>query len=524
MRIITARRISQAFFLLLFLWFSVVSTFGAGFLQTSGWPVKLFLELDPLVGLASSLATHSLYKGLLWGLLTVLVTLVLGRVFCGWLCPFGTLHHFLGWLARGRRSLRAKLAANRYHELQGLKYLILLFFLGAAVAGAPGTLQIGLLDPIALLTRSVDLIVAPFAGDATGAVFASPRYTTGAWVIGGLFLALLFANLWIPRFFCRFLCPTGALLGLLSRFSILRFVRVEGSCTDCKRCEHGCEGACEPSGALRSAECVACANCLESCEDAAIAYTASAAPGGVHARPDIARRGFVASVASGVAALPLLRLDGRAGAARDQRLVRPPGALAEEAFLARCIKCGRCMRACPTNVLQPAGGEGGLEALWSPILNNRIGTSACQFNCVACGQVCPTGAIRPLTYEEKMGRGDFEGEGPLRMGLAFVDRNRCLPWAFDRPCIVCQEVCPVSPKAIVLRKVSAPGPGGTEIQLQQPYVDPDSCNGCGICEHACPVSGRRAIRVSAENESRSDGRMFLPASPSPDNTAKDSRS
>ena len=91
----------------------------------------------------------------------------------------------------------------------------------------------------------------------------------------------------------------------------------------------------------------------------------------------------------------------------------------------------------------------------------------------------------------------------------FVDKNRCLPWAFDRPCIVCQEVCPVSPKAITLKAFS---PAGSDLRLQQPAVDPDACNGCGLCEHACPVSGLPAIRVSAENESRGDARMFLPPS------------
>jgi MauM/NapG family ferredoxin protein len=506
MRIVSARRLSQGFFLLLFLWLAVVSTFGDAYTQTSGWPINLFLELDPLIGIATALSTHTVYKGLLWGVLSLAVTLLLGRVFCGWFCPFGTLQQIVGWISRRARKTRDKLAVNRFHRFQGFKYLVLISFLGAAVVGSPGVLQIGLLDPIALLTRSTDLIVAPLISLATGEIFASPRFTSGGWLIGGIFIGLLLASVWIPRFFCRFLCPTGALLGLLSRFAIFRFVRVDASCTDCKRCERDCEGACEPSGALRSAECVVCTNCLESCRDESIDYTSADAPSGVAPAADISRRGFVASLGSGVALFPMLRLDGRTGKDRDPHLVRPPGALDEEAFLSRCIKCGRCMRACPTNVIQPAGGQHGLEALWTPTMNMRIGTSACQLNCIACGQVCPTGAIRPLNYDEKIGRGDFADDGPVRMGLAFVDRNRCLPFAFDRPCIVCQEVCPVSPKAITLRQVTAESSG---VQLQQPHVDPEACNGCGICQHECPVSGRPAIRVTAENESRGDGGMFL---------------
>ncbi len=111
------------------------------------------------------------------------------------------------------------------------------------------------------------------------------------------------------------------------------------------------------------------------------------------------------------------------------------------------------MRVCPTNVIQPAGIEGGLENLWTPVLNNRIGSSGCQLNCVACGQVCPTSAIRPITLAEKRGINEFAEAGPIKLGTAFVDRNRCLPWAMDKPCIVCEENCPVSPKAIFTREV-----------------------------------------------------------------------
>jgi ferredoxin len=110
------------------------------------------------------------------------------------------------------------------------------------------------------------------------------------------------------------------------------------------------------------------------------------------------------------------------------------------------------MRICPTNIIQPAGMEGGLEGLWTPILNFRIGTSGCQLNCIACGGICPSAAIRPVSLDEKLGRSDYAPAGPIRVGTAFVDRGRCLPWAMDRPCIVCQENCPTSPKAIFTRE------------------------------------------------------------------------
>ena len=133
--------------------------------------------------------------------------------------------------------------------------------------------------------------------------------------------------------------------------------------------------------------------------------------------------------------------------------MRPPGALAEKEFLSRCIKCGQCMRICPTNVIHPSGLEGSLEGLWTPALNFRIGTSGCQFNCIACSHLCPTAAIRPISLDERLGRNSFADRGPIKIGTAFIDRGRCLPWAMERPCIVCQENCPVSPKAIVTREV-----------------------------------------------------------------------
>ena len=584
MSIVTVRRISQVFFVVVFLWFCVVSTLGDLPWQLRGWPVNWLLELDPLVGIATLLATRTLYAGLLWGLVTVALTLVLGRVFCGWICPFGAMHQFLGYLGRRRKKLAVQLEANRFRPAQAIKYYILAFFLTAAILLpgdwlSSGSLLTGLLDPLPLAHRSVNLILLPLADRAGLGLAPLPRWYEGAWLIGAVFLAALFLNLRVPRFYCRFICPLGALLGVLSRFAIWRIGRNEEGCTDCRLCERNCEGACEPTGRIRISECVMCLNCLDECRHDAVAYRTKPSAGGEHLLPDLSRRGFIVSAVSGVMAAPVMRLGGATGPNWNPGLIRPPGALPEEAFLTRCIKCGQCMRVCPTNVIHPAGFEAGLEGLWTPKLSFRAGTSGCQHTCIACGNLCPTAAIRPIGPDERLGRNSFAGRGPIRIGTAFVDRGRCLPWAMDRPCIVCQENCPVSPKAIFTREVFnsvrtnapltvknvdrgrvtlaadtlAPGristgdyyallPGGlrlritantaaaldlerplagpetpppgspvaVQVRLQQPYVDPKQCIGCGVCEHECPVLGLRAIRVTAENESRSEHhRMVL---------------
>ena len=166
--------------------------------------------------------------------------------------------------------------------------------------------------------------------------------------------------------------------------------------------------------------------------------------------PDLSRRGFIVA-GSGLLLASLWGVGGLAGTGRDASLIRPPGSLDEDRFLARCIRCGQCMRICPANIIHPALLEAGVQGLWTPAINYRLSRSGCQPNCIACGQVCPTAAIRPFSLDEKQGAGDFAAQGPIRMGTAFVDRGRCLPWAMDRPCLVCHELCPVSPKAIFTR-------------------------------------------------------------------------
>ncbi|MEP0844691.1 MAG: 4Fe-4S dicluster domain-containing protein, partial [Phycisphaerae bacterium] len=460
MRITTVRIITQTVVMALFLTFVFITTFShLNEMPTLAFWLSKFLEIDPLVGVATAVTTHTLYKGLIWSLILLIPTLFLGRIFCNWICPYGILHQFTGWVFNARNA-KQRIESNRYRRLYQLKYYILI---GMIVAAMFQTLQIGLLDPICLLHRSFTASILPAlnaqsnalaeAAQAAGLERAADRLNFGdpkqhqlGWVIGFLILFFVSMNLVIPRFFCRVVCPLGATLGVLSRFAIWRIERDPAKCTDCDLCLQSCEGASDPHTQLRKSECFVCFNCIEDCPHDALSF--ALLPKRTHevAWPDVPRRKAIFAVVVGVLFYPFAKLAGRTTRDFSTRVVRPPGSVEELEFLERCIKCDQCIRVCPTNVLQPAMLEAGLEGVWTPIMNFRMGF--CQLNCTACGQVCPTGAIQRLTIEQKLGLGPHEADGPVKLGTAHYDFGRCLPWSKNIPCVVCEEVCPTSPKAI----------------------------------------------------------------------------
>jgi len=443
LRVTTARMISQSFFFVAFLGLFAVTTYLclADNPRLIPWVAK-FLEIDPLTAIATALATHAVYSGLIFSLMILLLTIALGRVFCSWICPFGTLHHVVGW-AFGRWTTGHRIEVNRYRHSYATKYVILIATLAAAVFGS---VQIGLLDPIATIYRSFTIAVMPALQTAAPGRFGDLRIYQLAWLIGAMLLVLVGLNLVIPRLFCRVLCPLGALLGVFARFSLWRIERDTDTCTSCGLCAAHCEGACDPDGSLRKSECLVCFNCIEDCPHDALRFGYLPPRHTEVTNPDLDRRRILVAGLAGLAFIPLARAAGASGKAYSSTVIRPPGAVEEQEFLKRCIKCGQCMRVCPTNVLQPAMLEAGIEGLWTPLMSFRVGF--CQLNCVACGQVCPTGAIQRITLQEKLGLGTCAAAGPIRLGTASYDLGRCLPWGKATPCVVCEEVCPVSPKAI----------------------------------------------------------------------------
>jgi polyferredoxin len=505
-------------------------------------PVEGFLLADPFVGAMTLLSTHTVYRGLLWSLGVLALTLVFGRVFCGWICPFGTLHHVFGWIFPSRYGKGSKrVDSNKTHVRQRVKYYLLYFFLAAA---ATGSAIGGLFDPICIAVRAIGLAVIPAAQYVAQAINAlvgltgvralqvaadggqdflagtvwqeKQFYFHQTWLVGSLFIAILFMNRFVPRFWCRVLCPLGAFLGLFARFALFGMEKDHSKCTDCNLCLVDCQGADSPQGGVkwRQDECHMCMNCENSCPEDVIKFRFLPNRKSAIVTPDVGRRTAIATAAAGAALLPVTRVADVIDTNYDHRVIRPPGSVPEKDFLERCIRCAECMKVCPNNALHPAFFEAGIEGIWTPLLIPRIGY--CELSCVLCGDVCPTGAIQKITEEQKMG----VGQKPISIGTAFYDQGRCLPWSMSVPCIVCEEFCPTSPKAIWVEEVDVPKreaaasnadaqPTLNTVHVQRPHVDPSLCIGCGACEKVCPVQDKPAVYVTNVGETRSKTNVIL---------------
>jgi polyferredoxin len=532
--LVQLRRSCQAVCLVLFCWLLVQTGFRGSFGEAEvrlPYPVEAFLLADPLVALMTLLSTNAIYDGLIWSLPIVITTLVFGRAFCGWICPFGTIHHLVAWFTPSK-LIRSK------HRVT--KYYILAASLAAALAGSAIG---GLLDPICIAVRAIGLGVLPLlqyvgvratnglalsnnatlqgvadgAQDALAGTLFPPEqpYFHHTWLILSLLGLVLFLNRVIPRFWCRALCPLGALLGLFARVSPFGMTKTHSKCTDCNLCLVHCQGADSPQGGVKHVkdECHLCFNCEAACPEGVIKFEFLPDRKDQGRVPNIERRTVAAGASFAALGIAGFRLGNWPDKNYSPKVIRPPGSVEEREFLERCIRCAECMKVCPNNALHPALFEAGVEGLWTPILIARVGY--CEFSCVLCGQVCPTGAIQKIGESEKMGI----GKSPIRLGTAMYDRGRCLPWAMATPCIVCEEFCPTSPKAIWTEEVTVPGrpehAASAQLQPQvsvvvkRPHVDPELCIGCGACEKVCPVVDQPAVYVTSAGESRSKTNVIL---------------
>ncbi len=506
-KLVFVRRISQIFFLLIFisiLWTTTNPLKGL-------LPAETFFKFDPLIMFFTSVSERIILSGLVFSIVMVLLTFILGRFFCGWVCPLGTIIDMAGAI-RKRRSIDTCFSRKIYR----LKFMLLL---GVALFALLGMQVAWVFDPTVIMARFVSLNFIPTVNfivhqffilmvktfNLRGAFLDFYHYLTFSFpgikvyyfshslIILSVLVFICGLSWWVKRYWCRVFCPLGALYAGCARFAWLERT-VTKDCTDCKRCRSYCRmGAINEDLNYIKGECILCMDCIYDCVPQATQFKfmlpASTRKTSYAVKEEgagINRRQFLFLMVISFFSLGTSWGQGKKGQRREARVIRPPAALKEEKFLNRCIRCGNCMKVCITNGLQPALLQAGLEGIWTPQLIPEIGY--CEYLCTLCGNVCPTAAIPRLTIEQKK---------KTRLGLSEIDRNICLPWSESKECIVCEEHCPVSEKAIKLIEEVR----GDSVLLK-PYVDEELCIGCGICQAKCPTRPIRAIRVSPRNADR----------------------
>jgi ferredoxin len=380
---------------------------------------------------------------------------------------------------------------------------------GVLMAAAWGVMLSGFVAAIPLVTRGFQFIALPLQTGAALGWSQVPPLHAGHFVSVGLFALVLGLGLLRPRFWCRHVCPTGAIFSLVNRFRLTER-KVSSDCIQCGQCSHVCSfDAINDDFTTVGANCAFCQTCGGVCPVGAIEFgkrqaaapaarpQAAPEPCAAAPSPDFSRRGFMIGLAVGAVSGGLAATGVRtARAGQVGLLVRPPGSAAEDLFSQLCVRCGQCLRVCPNNLLQPACLDKGFDRLWTPWANTNW--AGCEPTCNNCGQVCPTGAIRALTLDEKK---------KTRMGLAEIDEGLCRQCQGGHDCeiadrdgnptLICREVCVLAGYDAIAFKRGDPGLAPSVIQEQ--------CVGCGLCQAKCfrvnvaekTLLKKSAIRVQA---------------------------
>jgi NAD-dependent dihydropyrimidine dehydrogenase PreA subunit len=451
-------------------------------------PAELFLVIDPLVSLSTAIASRSWVWSLVSAAVILTVCLLIPRGFCGYLCPLGTLIDLFDW-SIGRRITRFRVSDEGWWV--HIKYYLLA---GTLIAAFWGVLASGFVAAIPVITRGMLVIGGPLQIGTLRGWHLVPAMHWGHLVSLVMFIGVLSLGLLRPRFWCKYVCPSGATFSLANLFRLTER-KVESSCIHCNKCVQICPfDAIKPDFTTRGTDCTLCQTCAGVCPTHAIKFVergnlvelkiADDPPTG---ETSIGRRGFLslaggtaAAIAGGAGMTAATRAFGaRLNDPHQVRPIRPPGSVPEQAFLEMCIRCGECFKACPNDVLQLQGFEQGLEGLWTPVV--KADWAGCESSCNACGQVCPTGAIRALPLAEKR---------VARMGLAIVDQATCLPLAGRQACDLCVQECNAAGyHAIEYTQVGTQtDDAGMPIAgtgFLAPVVQDDLCVGCGLCQTRC---------------------------------------
>lgn len=451
-------------------------------------PAEFFLVIDPLVSLSTAIASRSWVWSLVCAAVILIVCVLVPRGFCGYVCPLGTTIDLFDW-AISSRTRRFRVPGDGWWV--HIKYYLLA---GTLVAAACGILVSGFVSAIPVITRGLLFIGEPLQSGMLRGWHLVPAPNVGQVISMVLFLGVFCLGFLRPRFWCKYVCPSGAVFSLGNLFRITER-KVESSCIHCNKCIEICPfDAIKPDFTTRETDCTMCQSCGGVCPTHAIKFverwnvielkTENDPPTG---ETPIGRRGFLSLAAgSTVATVGGVGIAGatqwlgtQVGDADTVRPVRPPGSVPEQEFLQMCIRCGECFKACPNNVLQPEAFEQGLEGLWAPLV--VADWAGCESSCNACGQVCPTGAIRALPLEEKK---------VARMGLAVVNEQTCLPMVGREDCDLCVQECDAAGyHAIEYMQVGTQmDESGLPMEgtgMLAPVVLNDQCVGCGLCQTRC---------------------------------------
>jgi len=417
-------------------------------------------------------------------ILIILLTIFSGRIYCSAFCPLGILQDAIAFLQRRlpfktkRRKFRKALNYIRYPVL-GLS-VISLFFTGILAINwlDPyanfGRIASNLYQPVYIATRNLLAnILMTFDVYSIQPFVQKVFYPLPFFIALSVFLLIVSMVLYRDRLFCNTICPVGAILGLLSKISFLKISIAKTSCTQCGNCQVACKANCIniKQMSVDESRCVSCFNCINVCEDSSIGLRkAWMQPAIEQPSHDKTKRDFLKAGLLFAGAYPLLATaeEGEEDHPRfcHRGPISPPGSQSIEHLKEKCVGCQLCISVCPTKVLQPSFLEYGFTGMMLPRMANDIGF--CNYDCVKCSEVCPTGAIIPLTQEEKK---------TTQIGKVFFNKNLCIVETDGTACGSCSEHCPTQAVYMV----------PYHDNLTIPETNPDICVGCGACEYACPV-------------------------------------